>query len=149
MNVSHEICKKPIICFGIFVFSHLCPLLWEFSFLMFSKLRGFCFTQNGGAQSVQETQTFRIFVFSHNFSVLSTLTIPIFWVLGIAWISTSREICKKHLTLECSIFSYFSLGDNTIDVKTSEKFLFLIPFPHKRLWKTTYFLPEPDPVSTF
>ena len=27
--------------------------------------------------------------------------------LGIVWISVSRKVCEKHLTLECSIFSYF------------------------------------------
>ena len=30
-----------------------------------------------------------------------------FWVLRIVWISASYEICKKHMTLECSNFSYF------------------------------------------
>ena len=49
-----------------------------------------------------------MFVFSHAFPVLWKSTFPMFWVLGIVWISASREICKKHLTLECSVFSYFS-----------------------------------------
>ena len=57
-----------------------------------------------------------MFVFSHTFPVLwkSTFpvlwksTFPVFWVLGIVWISDSREIYKKHSTLECSVFSYFS-----------------------------------------
>ena len=53
------------------------------------------------------TQTFEIFVLSHNFSVLNKFTISIFWVLRIVWISASNEICKKHMTLECSNFSYF------------------------------------------
>ena len=38
-------------------------------------------------------------------------------------------------------------GDNTADVKTNEHFLFLIPFPHKRL--CDYFVPEPYPISAF
>ena len=52
-----------------------------------------------------------------------------------------------------SLSPYF--GDNTTDVKTNEKFLFLIPFPHKclcetlHLRKSTYFISEPDPVPTF
>ena len=29
-------------------------------------------------------------------------------VLGIVWISASRKMCKKHSTLKCSVFSYFS-----------------------------------------
>ena len=57
---------------------------------------------------MKETQTFGVFAFPHNFPVLSKFTIPIFWVLKIIWIFASREICKKHLTLECSVFSYFS-----------------------------------------
>ena len=51
-----------------------------------------------------------MFVFSHTFPVLWKSTFPMFWVLGIVWISASREICKKHLTLECSVFSYFFRG---------------------------------------
>ena len=50
-----------------------------------------------------------MFVFSHTFPVLWKSTFPMFWVLGIVWISASCEICKKHLTLECCVFSYFSL----------------------------------------
>ena len=51
-----------------------------------------------------------MFVFSHTFPVLWKSTFPMFWVLGIVWISASREICKKQLTLdlECFVFSYFS-----------------------------------------
>ena len=30
------------------------------------------------------------------------------------------------------------LGDSTTDVKTNKRFLFLIPFPHKRLFETLY-----------
>ena len=47
------------------------------------------------------------YLFSHNFPILSKFTIPMFWVLGIVRISASREINKKYLTLECSVFSYF------------------------------------------
>ena len=49
-----------------------------------------------------------MFVFSCTLPVLWKSTFPMFWVLGIVWISASREICKKHLTLECSVFSYVS-----------------------------------------
>ena len=52
-----------------------------------------------------------------------------------------------------SLFPCF--GDNTTDVKTNEELLFLIPFPHKRLFETRYkgsqpilFL-IPAPVSAF
>ena len=45
---------------------------------------------------------------SHALAVLWKSTFPMFWVLEIVWISASREICKKQLTLECSVFSYFS-----------------------------------------
>ena len=31
-----------------------------------------------------------------------------FWVLGIVWISASREMYKKHFNLECSVFSSLS-----------------------------------------
>ena len=67
----------------------------------------FCFTQN-----ISETYKFEIFVFSHAFPVLWKSTFPMFWVLGIVWIYTSRKICKKYLTnalLECFVFSYVSL----------------------------------------
>ena len=59
------------------------------------------------------------------------------------------------------LFSYYRkslspcFGDNTTDVKTNENFLFLIPFPQKRLcensslWKSTYYVPDPDPISAF
>ena len=75
-------------------------------------------------------------MFSHNFPVLSKFTVPIFWVLGTVWISASPKICKKHLTLECFVFSYFShsfftfpmFGDNTTDVKTNENFYFWSQF---------------------
>ena len=30
-----------------------------------------------------------------------------FWVLQVVWISASREICKEHLTLKWSVFSWF------------------------------------------
>ena len=49
-----------------------------------------------------------MFVFSHTFPVLWKSTFPMFWVSGIVWISASHKICKKHLTLECSVFSYIS-----------------------------------------
>ena len=48
-------------------------------------------------------------VFSHTFPVQWKFTFPMFWVLGIVSISASREICEKHLTLKCFVFSYFSL----------------------------------------
>ena len=49
------------------------------------------------------------YLFSRNFPVLSKFTIPMFSVLGVEWISASREICKKHLNLECLImlFPYY------------------------------------------
>ena len=105
INASHELCKKPIACFGMFVFSHMFHLLREFSF---RNCMGFYFTWNRGVRDMQKTQTFRIIVFSHNFPVLSKFTIPMFWVLGFVWISASREICKKHLTLECCFLKLFS-----------------------------------------
>ena len=49
-----------------------------------------------------------MFVFSHTCPVLWKSTFPIFWVSGIVWISIYREICKKNLTFECSVFSYAS-----------------------------------------
>ena len=67
-------------------------------------------------------------------------------VLGVVYIPASREICKKRLTLECSVFSDFPrtigkslspcFGDNTTDVMTNTNFLFPIPFPLKRLCET-------------
>ena len=44
--------------------------------------------------------------------------------------------------------------NNTTDVRTNKKILFLIPFPHKCLCKlftkkSTYFINEPDPTAVF
>ena len=80
-----------------------------FSCFWFRNCIGFHFTRNGGVQNMYETHTFGIFVFSHNFLVLSKFTIPMFWFLEIVWFSAFREICKKHYTLECSVFQTFSL----------------------------------------
>ena len=66
----------------------------------------FYLTGNSGVRNMQETLTFGMFTFSHNFSVLSKLTIPISWDLGIVWISFSSKMCQKQLTLECSVFSF-------------------------------------------
>ena len=59
-----------------------------------------------------------MFVFSHTFPVLWKSIFPMFQVLGIVWISASREICMKHLTLECSVFSCFSrtIGNHFLHV---------------------------------
>ena len=110
INVSHEICKKPR---ALECFCFLIRLLYYenslFSCFWFRNCIGFHFTRNGGVQNMYETHTFGIFVFSHNFLVLSKFTIPMFWFLEIVWFSAFREICKKHYTLECSVFQTFSL----------------------------------------
>ena len=126
----------------MFVLSHTFPLLWRFSYLpCFRNCMGFNFTRNRLVRNIKETKTFGIFVFFHNFPVLSKFTM--FWVLGTVWISASTKICKKHLTLERFVFSYFlrtffpfpfpslafpRFGDNTTDVKTNEFFYFLSHF---------------------
>ena len=58
-------------------------------------------------QNIEETQTFAIFAFSHNFSVRNKFTIRMFPVLEIVWIYASCKINEKHLTLDCSVDSYF------------------------------------------
>ena len=138
------------------VFSQIFHLLHEFTFpmfwklygliqiLMFSELHGFLFHAKQRSAPICK-KYFGIFVFFLSFPVQSKFTVPMFCVLGIVWISASRKICKKHLNvlfshtfavLRKSLYPYF--GGNTTDMETNEKFLFLIPFPHKRLCKTLY-----------
>ena len=109
INASHEICKRPI-ALGCLYFPIRFPYYKNLVFLCFRNFVGFYYTRNREVRNMQEIQAFGIFVFSHNFPVLSKFTIPMFWVLGILRISGSREINKKHLTLECSVSSYFSLS---------------------------------------
>ena len=91
-------------------------------------------------------------MFSYSFPLLSKFTIPMFWVLGVIWISASRKIYKKHLNLN-ALFShtfpvlseslFHVLGDNTADMKNNEKLLFLISFPHKPLWENHHLGVQP------
>ena len=99
---------------------------------------------------------------SHSFPLLSKFTIAMFWVWGIVWFSASREICKKHLTLECSVFSYFSrtienpfphvLGTILLMWRLMKKVLTSDPIStqtfvwNSSLRKSTYFAPEYDPI---
>ena len=100
---------------------------------------------------------------SHSFPLLSKFTIAMFWVWGIVWFSAFREICKKHLTLECSVFSYFSrtienpfphvLGTILLMWRLMKKVLISNPIStqtfvwNSSLRKSTYFASEYDPIS--
>ena len=76
IDASHEICKKPIALEYLYFpirFSY-----YENSVFSCYRNMGLYFTRNRGVRNMQETQTFGIFVFSHNFPVLSKFTIPMF-----------------------------------------------------------------------
>ena len=89
--------------FEMFLSSHTFPVLWKSPFPMFWELYGFLLHPK-----YLKTHKFEMFVFCHTFLVLWKSTFTMFWVLGIVWISASCEICMKHLTLECSVYSCFS-----------------------------------------
>ena len=97
---------------------------------------------------------------SHNFTVLSKFTIPIFWVLGTVWISASPKMCKKHLTLECFVFSYFPRTVFTFPMFCGQYYwcedIISDPiFTQMFMWNSslrnsTYFVPGPRPnISIF
>ena len=129
----------------MFVFSHTFPLLWEFSYFpCFRNCMGFYFTRNRVVRNISETKTFGIFVFFHNFPVLSKFTILMFWELY-EFLLLSK--CVRNTWPWNVLFSHTfpvlsslspCFGDNTTDVKTNENFLFLIPFSHKCLCETLH-----------
>ena len=124
----------------------MCSPYYENSiFSCFRNCIGFYFTRNRGVRNMWETQTFGIFLFSHNFSVLSKLTISMFWVLRILGILRFMLLAKyiKNTWL-CNVLFFHTFHilskitfpmfrGQTADVKTNEKCLFLIPFLHKCL----------------
>ena len=81
--------------FEMFVFSHIFPLLWEFTFPIFWELYGFLLHP-------KYLRNFEMFVFFPYFSRI--MRIHFSHVLGTAWISASSEKFQKHLTLKCLCF---------------------------------------------
>ena len=135
----------------MFVFSHIFPLIWEFTFPIFWKLYGLM----PHMKYVRNPQLCNVCVFPY---ISLTMSIHFSHVLRIVQVSVSREIFKKPIThnfgifvliyLEMFCFLIFFLyyrkslspcfGDNTTDVKTNKKFLFSIPFPLKCLCETLH-----------
>ena len=127
-------------------------------FPMFLELYGFLFH----AKYVSNPYFWNIFVFP-KFS--RAMEIHFSHVLGIVCISDSREICKKHLTLECSVFSYFSrtIGNHfphvlgTILLMWRLIIFFFISNPistqtfmwNSSLRNVTYFVAGSNPISAF
>ena len=87
--------------FRMLVFSHTFPVLRKSTFLMFWELYGYL-----PYPKYLRDHKFEMFMFSHTFPIWKS-TFLVFWGLGILWVSASRKICKKHLSLKCSVFSYF------------------------------------------
>ena len=82
---------------GIVCVSHTCSLRWGFTHPMVWELHGFLFH----AKYVRNLQLWNVCVFPC-FSL--TMGINFSHVLGIAWISASREICMKLIASGCLRF---------------------------------------------
>ena len=81
--------------FEMFLFSHIFPLLWEFTFPMFWQLHGFLLHP-------KYLRNFEMFVFFPCFSRI--MRIHFSHVLGIVWISASSKIFRKPINLKCLCF---------------------------------------------
>ena len=86
--------------FEMFVFSHIFPLLWEFTFPIFWELYGFLLHP----KYLRNPTLWNVCVFAY-FSCI--MKIQFSHVLGTAWISASSEKFQKHLTLKCLCFPIF------------------------------------------
>ena len=84
--------------FEMFVFSHIFPLLWEFTFPIFWELHGFLLHP-------KYLRNFEMFVFFPYFS--SIMRIHFSHMLVTAWISASSKKFQKPLTSKCSCFPIF------------------------------------------
>ena len=89
--------------FEMFVFSHIFPLLWEFTFPIFWALSGFLLHP----KYFRNPTLWNVCFFPILFPSYGN---SLFHVLGIDWISASSEKFQKHLTLKCLCVSHiFSL----------------------------------------
>ena len=86
--------------FEMFVFSHIFPLLWKFTFPIFWELDGFLLHP-------KYLRNFGMLVFFPYFS--SIMRIHFSHMLVTAWISASSKKFQKTLTLKCSCFPHFFL----------------------------------------
>ena len=131
INASHEICKKPIalecLCFPIRF-----PYYENSVFPCYRICIGFYFTRN---------------IITHNFPVLSHYS-HVFSFRNCMDFCFSRNMEEPlDLGMFCFLITFLHywkwlspcFGDNNADVKTNEKFFFLIPFPHRRLFETLYY----------
>ena len=82
----------------MFVFSHIFPLLWEFTFSIFWDLYGFLLH----TKQLRNPLLWNVF-FSPYYSRI--MEIHFSQVLGIVWISASSKIFKKPINLKCLCFS--------------------------------------------
>ena len=84
----------------MFVFSHIFPLLCELTFSMFWELYGFLLR----AKYLRNSKFWNVSVFP-SFSL--TMGIHFSHVLGVVWISTSGNRCKKPITLCFSLLFFY------------------------------------------
>ena len=84
----------------MFVFSHIFPLPCEFTFSMFWELYGFLLR----AKYLRNSKFWNVSVFP-SFSL--TMGIHFSYVLGVVWISTSGNRCKKPITLCFSLLFFY------------------------------------------
>ena len=83
--------------FGMFVFSHIFPLLWEFTISIFWELYGFLLHQ----KQLRNPLLWNVCFFPYFSRIIA---IRFSHVLGIVWISASSKTFKKPKNLKCLCF---------------------------------------------